>query len=57
VRLLLLWQTTGLGFGLQVILVTVNLLKWLDVGQHERRAEASGKEDERARAPVELERG
>src|SRR5438128_11628986 len=37
--------------------MTVNLLEWLDVGQHERRAKAPGKENERARAPGEPERG
>src|SRR5713101_2036637 len=55
--LFLLRQTAGLGFGLQLILVTVNLLERLDVGQHERRTESPGEKDERARAPVEPERG
>jgi hypothetical protein len=54
--LFLLRQTAGPGFGLQVILVTVNLLERLDVGQHERRAQAPGEEDERAHAPVEPEK-
>jgi len=54
--LFLLRQTAGLGFGLQVIFVTINLLEWLDVGQHECRAKVSGEEDKRARAPIEPER-
>src|SRR5437899_12309772 len=55
--LFLLRQTTGLGFGLKLILVAVNPLERLDVGQHERWTEAPGEKDERARAPVEPERG
>ncbi len=52
----LLRQTAGLSFGLQVILVTINLLEGLDVGQHECRTKTLSKEDERARTPIEPER-